>query len=117
MKFQQFYVALKKEAFQNAETISHERYDGNRFLCIDIKEVENEYHILFIDKLNDFQVMPLHKLRFDGFVDEKAPLLIPFIQSGISSKSTSTEGSVMITTNTLPPPQVRRQPRKQAGKR
>lgn len=62
------YVALEANAFHNPEIMASERYKGNKFVALDIKEVENEYMIVFIDNFGNFDVKPINKTKFLGFI-------------------------------------------------
>lgn len=70
MLHHQFYpvVSLKESAFRNPETVRSENYISGKFLALDLKEVQNEYHVIFVDDKKDLQVFPVNKVRFEGFV-------------------------------------------------
>ena len=94
MLHHQFYpvVSLKESAFRNPETVRSENYVSGKFLALDLKEVQNEYHVIFVDDKKDLQVFPVNKVKFEGFVsaaDAMEFLPKAFVQT--ASEETTTE--------------------------
>lgn len=79
----QYYavISLKEKAFRNPETVRAENFTSGRFLALDVKEKENEYHVIFVDDHKNLQVLSTEKVAFEGFVSaEEAAKYLPAIK-------------------------------------
>ncbi len=79
----QYYavISLKEKAFRNPETVRSENFLSGRFLALDVKEKENEYHVIFVDDHKNLQVLSTEKVAFEGFVSaEEAAKYLPAIK-------------------------------------